>query len=63
MKEYVILAVSNDKFELPEAIYLNYKEMAKRLKLSLKNCHSIVSKGGVYKKTNCKFIKVNFGKE
>lgn len=56
--KYVILVVSNDKYELPLDIFVNYQKMAEKLNITLHQCYDKVSKGNVDKKRNCMYRKV-----
>ena len=63
MSESVIMAVTNDIYELPIMQFDSYKQMAAYLGISIKHCHCIVSKGTIWGKRNCKFIKVDLENE
>lgn len=59
MRDSVILAVTNDIYELPIMQFDSYKEMSRYLGISIKHCHCVVARGIIYRKLNCKFIKVS----
>lgn len=59
MSESVIQGVTNDVYEFPILQFDTYREMAKYLGISVNHCRSMVSKGTIYKRLNCKFIKIN----
>lgn len=59
MQKSVIQAVTNDIYEFPILQFDTYKEMSKYLGLSIKHCHCIVSRGTIYRRLNCKFIKIS----
>lgn len=59
MQKSIIQAVTNDIYEFPIIQFDSYKEMAKYLGLSKKHCHCLVSRGTIYRKLNCKFIKIS----
>ena len=62
-RESVILAISNDKYELPTMQFESTKEMSKVLGISVKHCQSILCKKTVYRELNCKFIRVYLDEE
>lgn len=49
-KEFLIVAVTNDIYELPLKVYSNYHELARDLKVSYYSVHSRINKGCVDKK-------------
>ena len=58
-KKYTIIAYSpDDEYEFPQKVYLTLTEMAKDLKIDLKHADNILRRGGVYKKTQLKYMKV-----
>ena len=59
MKNYVILAVSNDDLELPIAMFLNYQEMMKYTGKTLNSCQCAVCRGTIDPKRKCRYIKIN----
>lgn len=56
---FVYLAVTNDIYELPIAIFENIKEIAEFLKTSYDSACCMVTRHNVNRKHNCKFIKVD----
>lgn len=62
MRESVILAITNDKYELPILLYNNTKQMAQDLGLSRKHCQCMISRNTVYGKLKCRFVRVYLGK-
>lgn len=60
-KNYVYLAIKNDKFELPIALFENIKQLAKYAEVSYKHACCMVSRKSVNRKLNCYFIKVFIG--
>ena len=63
MPKSVIQAVTNDIYEFPILQFDTYKEMSKYLGLSIKHCHCMVSRGTIYRRLNCKFIKISLVEE
>ena len=63
MSESVIMAVTNDIYELPIMQFDNYKQMAAYLGISVRYCYSIVNEGRIWGRKNCKFIKVDLENE
>ncbi len=61
MRENVILAITNDKYELPILLYDNTKQMAQDLGLSRKHCQCMISRNTVYGKLKCRFMRVYLG--
>ena len=57
-KRFLIVAVTNDKYELPLKVYKDYREVAKDLNVSYYSVHSRINKGCTDRKRNCKYIKV-----
>lgn len=62
-QESVILAISNDKYELPTMQFESTREMSKTLGISMKHCNSILSKQTVFRELNCRFIRVYLDEE
>lgn len=57
--QYVIVVISpEDKYELPQKIYLTYEEMANDLKIAIKTVYNLVQTGCVYRQTNLRYLKV-----
>lgn len=54
----VYLAITNDIYELPVAVFDNAKQAAMWLGVSRKHIFSYISRGTVNKRYNIKFIKV-----
>lgn len=59
----VILAVSNDKYELPIAIYLTTHEMSQRTGMSLCDCDIALQRKSYNRKQNCRFMRVKIEDE
>lgn len=58
MRESVILAITDDKYELPILLYDNTRQMAQDLGLSREHCQCMISRNTVYGKLKCRFIRV-----
>ena len=58
MLESVIMAVTNDIYELPIRQFDSTKEMAKALNITTYHARRMISRQTVYSKLNCKFIRV-----
>ena len=54
----VILAITDDKYELPILLYDNTRQMAQDLGLSREHCQCMISRNTVYGKLKCRFIRV-----
>ena len=63
MKDKVYLAVTVDKYELPLAIFENYKEISDFNGRSIESNQSAVTRGSVDRKNHCKYIKVYLSEE
>ena len=61
-QEHLIVAYSNDEYELPVRTYMSCQELADELDLTLNRVYQILHYGTVYKKTNCKYMRVRLDK-
>lgn len=58
MREYIILGVTDDEYELPMSSFLSVKEMAKSLCVSLNHAYCMLCRKSKHKETNLRYIKV-----
>ena len=58
-KEYVIIGYHpDDVYELPQKVYSSLLEMSLDLNVTLNRAKNILDRGGVYKRTQLKYMKV-----
>ena len=61
--DYVYLAITNDKYELPIAIFLTANEMTNWTGRTKNHCRSTISRQNVDLRYNCRYKKVYVGEE
>ena len=58
-KEYVVIGYTpDDEYEFPQKVYLSLNEMAIDLNITLNHAKNILDRGGVFKRTQLKYMKV-----